>query len=479
MKTLAAFLGTTLFALSASAQPKAPTPKAPVPTTPVAPPVVAPQPATDDMATFEKELGALFAANGLTSEQAAQRARTASPTVRRKVAEVDVAIAQAEQAELARVPQVGAKVQYTRLSSIDQPMIAPGFSFPVYLNSYAATAQVGVNLSDYVLRYPALVDGAKLGLETARISRRSAEVSAGQEARLSYYEWVRAKLQVLISTRQLAQVRATLGQVRALAEAQRLSKADLMRVESQEAQAEQVVDQLQNLALLREEQLRLITGATPEDKFEIGEDVRQDIVAPGAAPLDQLMTSTTQQRLEFKVLDTGIKAKEKQLEAEKAGQYPKLTAFAAADFSNPNQRIFPQKDEFNLTWSAGLAVSWTLNETLIARANDRRIRAETSELRADRENLERGARIEVLAAQQAVAIAQHALTTSQKGLDAATEGYRVRRELLNAERATAVELVDAETDLTRARITALNARVDLRVAMAQLAHALGNDTTSK
>ena len=51
----------------------------------------------------------------------------------------------------------------------------------------------------------------------------------------------------------------------------------------------------------------------------------------------------------------------------------------------------------------------------------------------------------------------------------------MRRELLDAERATAVELVDAETELTRARIAALNARVDLRVALAQLAHALGND----
>jgi len=81
----------------------------------------------------------------------------------------------------------------------------------------------------------------------------------------------------------------------------------------------------------------------------------------------------------------------------------------------------------------------------------------------------------VLAAEQAVQIAVHALDTSAKGLVAAEEGYRVRKELLAAERATAVELVDAETDLTRARITALNARVDLRVAMAQLAHAIGDD----
>jgi outer membrane protein len=52
----------------------------------------------------------------------------------------------------------------------------------------------------------------------------------------------------------------------------------------------------------------------------------------------------------------------------------------------------------------------------------------------------------------------------------------VRQALLAAQRATAVELVDAETELTRARITSLNARIDLRIAMVELKHAIGADT---
>jgi outer membrane protein TolC len=154
---------------------------------------------------------------------------------------------------------------------------------------------------------------------------------------------------------------------------------------------------------------------------------------------------------------------------------PRLSAFAVADYANPNQRVFPQTDKFSGTWSAGLQITWTLNDTLVGNTNHHRLVAETDELRADRENLMRGARIEILSSQQAVAIAQHALATTQKGLVAAEEGYRVRKELLAADRATAVELVDAETDLTRARINALNARVDLRVAMSQLTHAVGDD----
>jgi len=467
------FLAASLLATStAIAQPKAPAPAPP--TKPAAP-----QAAED---TFEKDLDALFSEGGLTAEQAAARSIKSSPTVRRSVADIEVAIAQAEQAELSRVPRIGASFTYTRLSDVDSALVIPGggsFEFPVFLNTYSADANININLSDYVVRYPKLIAAARLGEEVARVSRRSSEVNAGQDARIAYYEWVRSKLQVLIAQRQLAQVRSTLGQIRALAEAQRVSRADLMRVESNEAVAEQTLTQLTLLQQLREEQLRILIDEPAGTPLSIGEDIRKDLAAPMASPIDDAMKTARQQRLDFKVLDTGIQAKEKQRSAEKASNYPKLTGFASAQYSNPNQRFFGNSDaEFNFSWAAGLQLSWTLNDTLFAKTTDHRLRGETDALRADRESLDRGARVQIIAAQQAIENASKALTTSQKGLAAAEEGYRVRRELLNAERATAVELVDAETDLTRARITALNARVDLRVAITQLQHAVGNDTSS-
>jgi len=435
-----------------------------------------PQPEGSSMASFDKELDALFAPGGLTADQASKRAVNASPTVRRAAASLDVSIAVARSAELALVPRIGVTLTYTRLSPLDPVIFAPGTPGITFAdNQYGAQGSIAIRLSDYLSQYPNLIAGARLGIDAARAGKRTSEVGAGQDGRLAYYEWVRARLQVMVARRQLVQVRATLGQVRALAEAQRLSTADRMRVESQEAEAEQIVDQLQNLVALREEQLRLLIGAGTEPLL-IGEDIRTEVSAPGTQPLDDLMATAVRQRLEFVQLDFGIAAKDKQREAEKSNLYPRLSAFVIGDNARPNQRIFPQVDKFRPTWQAGLALSWTLNETLNTRATMRRLSAETRELRADRENLERGTRIEVLAAQQAVTLAQRSLKTSQKGLAAAEESYRVRQALLGAQRATAVELVDAETELTRARITSLNARIDLRVALAQLTHALGNDT---
>ncbi len=434
--------------------------------------LAAPAETADD---FDKDLDALFTQGGLTADQAAARAAKVSPTAQRRLAEVAASIATAEAAELARIPQIGARVSYTRLSPVN---IEFGAGFPpleLPVNNYASQAQIVVPLSDYLVRVPKLVDAAKAATEVAKTSKLSAEINAGQEARLAYYEWIRVRLQVLVAKRQLAQVQTVLKQMTALADAQRVSKADLMRVESNAAQAEHSVAVLTNLEALREEQLRITIGADSAERLTAGEDMRVDIAAPATGTLDQQMTQATSRRLELKILDKGIEAKTLQRESEKASRYPRLSAFAQADYANPNQRVFPQTNEWNFTWSAGLQVTWTLNETLLAKTTLDRLRAETDELRADRENLLRGTRIEILASQQAVILAQQSLATSEKQLAASKESYRVRRELLNAERATAVELVDAETDLTRARISAVNARVDLRVAMAQLAHALGED----
>jgi outer membrane protein len=290
---------------------------------------------------------------------------------------------------------------------------------------------------------------------------------------------LRAKLQVLVAQRQVVQVKTTLEQVRAQAEVQRISRADLFRVESQEADAEQTAAQLTNIAELREEQLRVMLQLPEGQPLAIGEDIRNDVTPPGIQKLDDMMTHVAEHRLDYLAIVEGIDARDKQKDAEYSGYVPKLSAFGVADYANPNQRVFPQVDKFTGTWAVGVQATWNLNDALTANVNQERLAAQANELRADQESFLRQTRIEVLQAQQNVQLAVHDLATTATGLKSAEESYRVRKELLAAERATAVELVDAETDLTRARIASLNARIDLRVAIAQLIHALGDDTPTR
>ena len=71
--------------------------------------------------------------------------------------------------------------------------------------------------------------------------------------------------------------------------------------------------------------------------------------------------------------------------------------------------------------------------------------------------------------------ARFAVGAVQEQLAASEEGFRTRGELYRAGRATSVELIDAETELTRTRLELVNAYVDLHIAQTQLDHALGRD----
>src|SRR5947209_11016621 len=77
-------------AFAQPARPAAPRPTAPK----AAAPSPAPAAVPDDLAAFDHDLDTLFSGGGLTADQAAARAATASPTVRRRVAELEAAIAQ-------------------------------------------------------------------------------------------------------------------------------------------------------------------------------------------------------------------------------------------------------------------------------------------------------------------------------------------------------------------------------------------------
>ncbi len=65
------------------------------------------------------------------------------------------------------------------------------------------------------------------------------------------------------------------------------------------------------------------------------------------------------------------------------------------------------------------------------------------------------------------------LATTARGLAAAEESHRVRQALFAEGRATSVELTDAETDLVRARLAAVDARIDAGLARVRLQTATG------
>ena len=94
-------------------------------------------------------------------------------------------------------------------------------------------------------------------------------------------------------------------------------------------------------------------------------------------------------------------------------------------------------------------------------------------LKATREPVSDGLALDVDHAYTKVREAEASIVTTKVELRAAEEAYRVRKEQFTLGTTTSALLIDAEADVTRARLNHLNARVDLRVAKVLLKKAIG------
>lgn len=436
-----------------------------------APPVAA-QPTSEVMAV----------SGGLLAVDAARRAASTSVQAAIEQQQVNAARAQRSQVIWDAAPRLTLSASTTLLSKVDSLSIpagpmTPGFSFPpIPRYNHLLNARLSVPLSDYLFRLARALRSAGANEEAASLEERAARVSAGANAKLAYYDWVRARLANMLSIQAHAQAQAQLTRVRALQGVGRVAEADVLQAVAFEAEAALALTQAQTDAALAEERLRLSIHAAPGEALSVGEDVLAPFTAAEEAqPLDALYREALQKRLEIAAIERGKAALEDAEGIESSRAYPRVEAVGNVTYANPNQRIFPQEQEWNGTWDVGVQAVWSLNDLGTSGARATVVQTQLGELIQRRASFEESVRLEVLAALSALNQARAGVTTAEQGERAARAAFEARERLQAQGLGTALELIQAETARIRARFSVINAHIGLRVARVQLDHAVGRD----
>jgi outer membrane protein TolC len=439
---------------------------------------------------------------GLTAEQVARRTAATSYDVRARSEERAAADAAVSEASASFVPRLSGVARYTRLSKVAQAELGnvvavpagtpPGpvpagtqllafpLTFPTIDDQYSASARLQVPLSDYIYRLPKLRSSAKDNARAARMLEQATALRVATDGRVAYYGWASTRLQAEVARRALVSAEAHLKDVRTAHQTGAASKADVLSVESQVASAQLQVTRAESAVANAEQRLRTLMHDTGTGGYEIGEDLRgapseSTLAATLSKPAPELVKQAIERRLESRAMMETAKATRSQASAVRATEFPRLDGVANANYDRPNQRIFPQTDEFRGSWDAGVQLSWSPTDIFGSEATHSRILANARQIDAERASLNDNIELEVIQAVLAVREADAAMVTTERGLVAAEESYRVRRALFQNGRATSVELSDAETERSRAQQEAIGARIDRRIAEARLIHALGND----
>ena len=422
---------------------------------------------------------------GITAEQVGQRAVETSFAAKQSLETLHAAQARVDAAWASFLPRLSGSARYTRLSSFTVPDINLGTPaapyivkgsdiYPLFLNNTTLQATLTVPISDYFLRINQQYTSATQSADAARFDLGASRATTLSNAKVAYYTWMQMRGAVIVAVEALNDQRIHLNDAKNQFTVGNASKADVLRAETNVASAELAVVTAENQADLAETQMRIALHAPPERRLVPGEGLDGN-PAPFQGSLRALVDEGMAARFEVKSILKNAEAARKTASVQKANRYPVVSAFGDAIYADPNARLFPAQQKFFPTWDLGLQATWAPNDILTANGNAADYDARAAALEAQAQVTREGIEVEITQSWQGLKQAEFALGSTARELASAEEAYRVARELFNNGRGTSTTLTDAERDLAGARIDALNARVNARIAHVKLEHAVGRD----
>jgi outer membrane protein TolC len=416
---------------------------------------------------------------GLTPGRVAKRAAKVNPTVKVRRAELRSAAARVDRAYAAYFPTLTLGASYTRISpvenSLDLGITLPegvDTGFEVIENQYALSANLDVPLSDYLLRLTQAYSAASLDVESKELAVKAQELQARADAKIAYFNWVRARGQAAVTSLSVELAERHLKDAQLLLEVGLASRADIKRLEAQRASARHLHRSAQNFEKIAAEQLRTLLDWPEGKPLAVGIDVLAE-PPPLRSTLPQLQDLALRKRLDRQALQRAASSLEDVESATRAGHYPRISAFGEALYANPNPRIFPQAEQWDFTWSVGFRFTWVVNDTFSTIGAAHEVEGQRQAVEAQLAALEDGIRVSVASAYYELQNAYSAIETAKEREAASTVALEDRRKLYRAGNATTTDIVDVERDLTDARLQRVDAHVDWLVAKAKLELAVG------
>ena len=449
----------------ASDRPDGPTDEA---TSSVETPVEAPSPLLSDSLTPT--------AGGLTADAAALAAVATASRVRRNRVEVERFELRETRARESFIPRTDITASYTRLSDIDQPPFPgapPGtVVFPVLLDNYALRASVAVPVSDYFLSILPALEGAHGFLEASHLQMEVARQDAAQSAREAFYNHVGARAANWVAEQTVSSLGTTLEHVEALFQGGMITSADVSAVRAQVASATAQRSQTAALVQITERALKTVMHDATSGPFVLGEDIAASNL-PEVPTIEQIIAEAREQRAEVLALQALIRGNESLGRSRGAQAYPHLSLFGNVEYSNPNQRVFPQSEEFTGSWSAGVALTWSPNDFLDGIRQRQEFDFDTAQLREDLIALEDGLTVQITEAVANYGASLDAIVAQEEAVRAASHALEQRQLQLAGGAATTTDIVTAHLELTRAQLGLVNAQVGAHLAHVHLLRARG------
>ncbi|MBI4815418.1 MAG: TolC family protein [Deltaproteobacteria bacterium] len=313
------------------------------------------------------------------------------------------------------------------------------------------------------------------GLDAGIADQETARLDTAQRVAQAYFGLLSARALTEVAEKSLSQVEAQHARARVLESAGVLGRVDLLRLDSVRESVKQGLLLARMGRDLASRGLVLAIGAPLDQVLEPVDDF------PDPPPSFELPESGVRELAEHRSELVAARARLEQArggtDVAKAALFPSIVAIASYQHTEGQSSIFTPADTFfggaTLTWDV---FEWGRTMHTIDEAGERARQAELGV-----SALENQIRFDVERRLLEAKTASDTLSAARAGLVAAEEAHRIQSVRFEQGAATTTDVIDAETDLARARSQSATARYNYYLSLANAARALGRlpEVTSK
>ena len=296
--------------------------------------------------------------------------------------------------------------------------------------------------------------------------------------RLAYYDVLLANQQVTVHEASVNLLQKELEDQQHRYDAGTVPKFNLLRAQVAVANERPAMIQAKNNFRIAKNNLSNLLGYNlPRD---IWEDVPLNLTdtlddAPYQINLPDAIQQALSQRSELMALRKGEQLQELNIVNAKSGYKPNVSVFAGYNWFNAQFTPPVELDHDIHGWNAGAQLSWDIFDGLLTRGKVIQAKALYEKSKTDVADESRQIELEVRTAYSQFIEAKEVLDSQHAVQEQADEALREARARAEAGTGTQLDVLDAETALTQARTTQVQALHDYDTARARLQRAIGEN----
>ncbi len=375
-------------------------------------------------------------------------------------------------------PKAG--VSYTGIRNEEEVTFSPAAFDPTAGDSGAGHAQdiVVLPLDQRTLTFevsqPLFAGGslyqrwriAALQKQMAEHDLARTRTSVAFQAREAYYGAIQARGYLRIAEETLEELRENKRVVERMYEVGLVPRNDLLRSEVALARGEQDLQRAEDGVRLAYVGLRVVMDLPSDTPVQVADTVG---VPTFDGSLEECLREALSTRPDLLSAEKGLKVAGKGVKAAAGSLLPQLGAAFQYERQSEETAFSGDKDTWRLVASASFSLPLALgNVATVEEARARELQA-----REGVRSLRRGVELDVEGAYSQLNVARKGLVFAERQLESAEENYRLVHRRFQEGEATHLDLLDAQTQLTTAKVNDLNTSVDYRHALALLAFAMG------